>query len=419
MIGCPPWFLDWVARHQAWNHHNGWPAFQQPGFALVFSPWAEAFAQRGVSEAEADHASTAMARGKSLYPEHHLGRLLEILAPVVGARLAQAERDDRQRAAERADVEQAEYREAKGRWMKLPEPERAGMPASARERSPHMAPLAGWIERLAIDEWRGRPHAGGSSPAASPEVIAEAAQTPPAEVELTPGQLATLAHLPAWLRPKFDRMSPGRRREVLAPHAEGFNRTMLAVTIADIGGGSRQPELEPEREEREVQAGELTPAIEPNTDAVEAPSVEAVGAVAPGPAVGRAQGDEPVGATGQPAGPSISSLSNDRQTLGDPRAESGDRASPIPIHRPSSARPGRAGSRRASPCRSTRARQVRPPPRRGVEASIIMRSDRAPPYRPGFDQARWSHSARCDGMAHPPRSWRRRDDPNTIQGAIG
>jgi len=229
------WFYGWLDRHQARNHHNGWRAFEEPGRTLVYFGWLRAFEARGVTKADAESASIKMQTCESLYPEHHLARLLAITAPIIASRRADESIRRQRRESEEWARDQDSYLRDRDCWRLLAEPERHGMLASIRRRYPQIAEVAGFVERFAVEEWLGwdlpDPEELRSRTVTATEQRASAETSEP---PLTEGQVAFLGALAPEHSAFLERCSPGKRRLLLLPHAERFDPTAMVAVAAEL-----------------------------------------------------------------------------------------------------------------------------------------------------------------------------------------
>ncbi|WP_435005128.1 hypothetical protein P12x_003021 [Tundrisphaera lichenicola] len=228
------WFPAWLDQHKASNPHNAWPAFEQAGYSMVYMGWIRAFIDLGVKPAEAEAASLKLQRQGEVWPVDHLARLLAILSPMVATRKAEAEILRRRRESAEWAIEQDARRAARDAFRKLPEADRETRMASIRRRYPALASFDSIVEWFAAEEWRG-------SRLPDPPPISEApaiVRTIPVEAEeppLTPGQVAFLDSLDEGQLAAVDAMTPRRRRQILAPHAAGFDRSLMSVLIPELG----------------------------------------------------------------------------------------------------------------------------------------------------------------------------------------
>lgn len=229
------WFPAWLEQHKANNPHNGWGSFEAPGRPRVYLGWIRAFAELGVTRSDASAASLKLQRSGEVWPVDHLARLLAILGPMVSSRNAEADAARRRRESEEWARLQDERRAARESFRALPEPEREARLASIRFRYPALAELPRVVEWFAVDEWRGIELPDpGLSPAAAGLIDSIGYESPADEPRLTAGQVRFLAALTEAQRARLDAATPARRREILAPFAERFDRRLVAVMEVEL-----------------------------------------------------------------------------------------------------------------------------------------------------------------------------------------
>ena len=237
------WFNDWLKFHKAINPHSKFRDYESAGFDEVYAGWVEAFDQRGIDRDKARKASRLMQAEdkREVYPEHHLSMLLGLAARVhapVNPEEAAADDLRRRLERERVEAEDGEEREIKLAWSKMDHESREKFRGFVRSKHPWaLGKFEHYVEFMARNLWADS--VKGLAPVI-PDPIppapepAPAADPVPAEEPLTAGQLDFLAALAPEQRSAFDSLRPGLRRLHLAPHAGGFDPTLLPVVVSEL-----------------------------------------------------------------------------------------------------------------------------------------------------------------------------------------